>query len=144
MKITVVSLSRTIPTGPYMNDKITMEASLHPGESHETVLDNLSHLINEWHKKANPHLYQELGPAQPVRSFTPQQTGPAVIETIDYKKWDQFEIAIENAQTLEELETIVRSTDTFPGKLLSIINAKREIFRIEANNKSMGDKNSRP
>jgi hypothetical protein len=135
MKITTVSLSRTIPTGAFMNDKVTLEASLHPGESHETVLDNLSHLINDWHRKANPHLYQESKPQVGGVMFFDNdgnKTGvvmPGQSPTIDYKKWDQFEIAIENAQTLEELETIVRSTDTFPGKLLSIINAKRQSFK---------------
>ena len=59
----------------------------------------------------------------------PQQTGPAVIETIDYKKWDQFEIDIENAQTPEELEALIRGVDTFPGRLLSTINAKRQSFK---------------
>lgn len=53
MKITTVSLSRTIPTGPYMNDKIGMEATLEPTDTPESVLDKLSQLINDFHKSSN-------------------------------------------------------------------------------------------
>jgi hypothetical protein len=100
MKITTVSLSRTIPTGPYMSDKVTMEASVHGGESHETVLDNLSHLINDWHRKANPHLHQE-----PEMTRFPPQLG-VVAEAIPVisKDKEKIEIYIDNATSLEELQ----------------------------------------
>ena len=130
MKITTVSYQKTYSIGPYLTDKIGLEASLDDKESVADVLDNLRGKADEWHKAEHPHLYQESNPEPSLTRFPPPLTGPAVMETIDYKKWDQFEIAIENAQTLEELETIVRSTDTFPVKLLSIINAKREYLKF--------------
>lgn len=113
MKIEKVSISRTIPTGAYMNDKISMEASLHPGESHETVLDNLSHLINDWHKKANPHLYQTeedarfnhmtSGQIQPTKvTFTPTPEINIQHKTIDPE--DTLAL-IQNAPSLEVLTT---------------------------------------
>jgi hypothetical protein len=61
------------------------------------------------------------------RDFPP--IGPATPQIIDYKKWEKFEIDIDNAETSEELEAIVRSTDTFPGRLLSTINAKRQALK---------------
>ncbi len=107
MKITTVSLSRTIPTGAYMNDKITMEASLHPGESHETVLDNLSHLINDWHKKANPHLYDNgvNGSDLPAHLKTEITFGPP--PTIQTERADPNDTLalIQNAPSLEILTT---------------------------------------
>jgi hypothetical protein len=51
MKITTVSLSRTIPTGAYENLKVGMEADLESGESEFDALNKLSHLINDWYGK---------------------------------------------------------------------------------------------
>lgn len=128
MKIEKVSISRTIPTGPYMNDKISMEASLHGGESHETVLDNLSYLINEWHKKSNPHLYQE-GVQQPKElghgfaahlvpgvNQSMQQSHPVIkTETSDPA---HILTAIQSAPTLEELKTYKTLAASDPTKIL--------------------------
>ncbi len=58
MKIEKVSISRTIPTGPYMNDKIGMEASLEDGETPEAALSELNKRVTEWHKAEHPRLYQ--------------------------------------------------------------------------------------
>src|ERR1700677_4922168 len=101
----------------FLDRTLAAEDERLPGESIEDGVIRVHDALERAAAILKKRVQQGNGP-EPVRSFTPQQTGPSVIETIDYKKWDQFEIAIENAQTPEELETIVRSTDTFPGKLL--------------------------
>lgn len=66
-------------------------------------------------------------------SFPP--IGPAAPQVIDYKKIEQFEKDIDNAQTSEELEAVVKSVETFPGRLLSTINAKRQSLKNMTNGK---------
>ena len=105
MKITTVSLSKTIPTGPYMNDKIGLEATLSPGESEFEALDMLNKTIDEWHKKSNPHLYQEEKYPQPMTVV--YEKSPIAMATSNTLE------AIKTAATLEELKSykLVASVD---------------------------------
>lgn len=111
-----------------------VEATLKPGHTLEDALDELDDRLNAWHRKKYPHLYQDvrqngnewMAPTPPPENWEiPKQ--PAVI---DYKKFEQLEIDIDNAQTSEELEAILKQHDTFPGKLLPLINAKRQSFKL--------------
>jgi hypothetical protein len=130
MKIVKISYQKAFATGPFLQEKIGFEAEIEGGnQTAEGCLSLLKEMAERFHREANPLLYQESKQSEMVRSFTPQQTGPSVMPSIDYGKWDKFEIDIENATTPEELETIVKSVDTFPGKLLSVINAKRQSFK---------------
>lgn len=58
MTIKSISYSKTIPTGPYMNEKIGIEADLGENESPEEALTKASMLIDKWHRESNPQLYQ--------------------------------------------------------------------------------------
>jgi hypothetical protein len=78
MKIVTVSLSRTIPTGPYANVKIGMEGTLEGEESPFDALDKLKRLIDNWYIKEYPP--QESNPEPSLTRFPPPLTGPAVIE----------------------------------------------------------------
>lgn len=113
----------------FLDRTLAAEEERLPGESIEDGVIRVHDALERAAAILKKRVQQGNGP-EPVRSFTPQQTGPSVIETIDYKKWDQFEIDIDNAKTSEELEALIRGVDTFPGKLLSTINAKRQSFKI--------------
>jgi predicted RNase H-like HicB family nuclease len=83
-----------------------VEATLKPGKTLEDALDELDDRLNAWHRKKYPHLYQEGNPEPSLTRFPPPLTGPAVIETIDYKQKESLEIAIDNATSLESLAEI--------------------------------------
>lgn len=119
MKITTVSLSRTIPTGPYMNDKIGMEATLEEGESESDALHTLSARIEKWHKENSPHLYQDdKQPFIPGTDFPPHMKteitfGPPPV--IDYGKHSQNpEDILEEIKSASSLE-ILKSFKVIAG-----------------------------
>ena len=105
MKITTVSLSRTIPTGAYMNDKIGLEATLEDGEPYQSALNQLNSLITEWHKKANPHLYQESKPPENSTLITPKDGSPQYYIQTERTDPNDTLTLIQNAPTLEVLTT---------------------------------------
>ncbi len=61
-------------------------------------------------------------------NFPPIGGHPIPIISKDVEK---LEIDIDNAETLEELESILKNHTAFPGKLLSLVNAKRQEFRMK-------------
>lgn len=125
MKIEKVIISRTIPTGPYMNDKIGIEASLEPGESESEVLAILSKKIDSWHRQANPHLYQESSEFTPIYKGgtidKPNTNGPIPIISKDKER---IEIAIDNAETIDDLRNVKAKYDLMPASLLKSYNKK--------------------
>jgi hypothetical protein len=91
MKIVKVTYQKTYSIGPYLTERIGFEAEPEPYighqydgpngmEKHDEVLTTLEKMADEWHKKAHPPLYQQESSPEIVRSFTPQQTGPSVME----------------------------------------------------------------
>lgn len=95
----------------------------------ETRKDTLKRIIKELEETA-AELKLQAHPGEDKtgggsHTVSPQQ-GP---EVIDYKKWERFEIDIDNAETSDELELIIKQVDTFPGRLLSTINAKRQALK---------------
>lgn len=132
MKIEKVSLSRTIPTGPYMNDKIGMEATLEPGENESDALHALSGRIEKWHKENAAHLYQESSTAvysvpngvtpgaEPIATY---KYRPEVIGIIS-KDHEKIEIAIDNAETADDLKKIKAHYEFLPASLINHYNKR--------------------
>lgn len=131
MKITTVSLSRTIPTGAYMNDKIGLEASLDLGESESDVLHLLSARIEKWHKEANPHLYKEheymRGVQETSGQLPPTQVtfGPAPEINLQHER---LQIEIENCQSLDDLRAFEFDNPVIPFPVLQYYNKRVEEF----------------
>ena len=48
-------------------------------------------------------------------------------------QWEKAEIAIENAETLEQLEVVLQQHDALPGRLIALANAKRKLFKELSN-----------
>ena len=138
MKVEKVTFQTTYNIGPFLNTKVGFEATVDQqtigvnggsirGEEPGEVLSKLRILADEWHKKEYPHLYQKGGPLPPpVSQTTP---GPSVMETIDYKQVELWEAEIDDCITLEQLEQWVKDHPTFPGKLLSFINERRNALK---------------
>src|ERR1700683_655117 len=107
MKIVSVSLSCTIPTGAFMNDKVGMEATLEPGESEFEALHALSSRIERWHKENKPHLYQESKPPTHMQGgeawiSAPVNALPQVIDLKEVRAKEELEDQILFATSLNE------------------------------------------
>lgn len=132
MKIEKVSLSRTIPTGPYMNDKIGMEATLEPGENESDALHALSGRIEKWHKENAPHLYQDSTSLPFVHTnhahkdifLSEVTTYHSVTLPIISKDKEKIEIAIDNAESVEELKIIKKAYELMPASCLTQYNKR--------------------
>jgi len=130
MKIIIkdVGYKRGYVTGPYLQESAGANADivLEEGEDQEEAaikaLNYLKGITDKFHAQAHPGEDKTGGGSHTI---IPQQ-GP---EVIDYKKWERFEIDIDNAETSDELELIIKQVDTFPGRLLSTINAKRQALK---------------
>lgn len=98
MKITTVSLSRTIPTGPYENVKVGMEATIEPGESEFDALNKLSQLISDWNAK-------QYRPVPEIVATVDMRTNGNPPPTIDIEKSDPSEYLafIQNAPDMAAL-----------------------------------------
>lgn len=142
-EITKISHGITIGDLKYGNAKPgVVEATLKPGETMEQALDELDERLNAWHRKRYPHLYQDdYGVSNPLAgpiSYTKESITPPIID----KSIERLEIAIDNCQTLEELDQLKKDNPVMTHKLLVQWDTRREILRIEANNKATGQKNS--
>lgn len=87
-----------------------VEATLKQGETMEDALDELDERLTEWHKKRYPHLYQDSkSEGSGERDLSNWQPGaqrrPETLPTIS-KDTEKLEIAIDNATTIEELQSI--------------------------------------
>jgi hypothetical protein len=102
MKITTVTYQKTYSIGPYLTDRIGLEASLDEGESVADILDNLRAKADEWHKAEHPHLYQETK----TEMLTHEVKGgnPGIIQVDNLPPAD-YATAIQSAKTLEELKS---------------------------------------
>ena len=126
MKIEKVTYQKTYSIGPYLTDRIGLEASVDEGESAADVLDNLRGKADEWHKSEHPHLYQDdygisNPPTGPV-SYTKESIIPPIID----KSIERLEIAIDNCRDLEELDKLKADNPLFPARLLESFNKKRK------------------
>jgi hypothetical protein len=67
MKIEKVSYQKLFSTGPYVNEKIGMEAQIDEGESPERALSEIKHSVEEWFRINGDH-YSEL-PVIQVKNY---------------------------------------------------------------------------
>lgn len=63
MKTDKVTYQTTFPVAPFLNDKIGFEITLEEGDTEEDALTYAKKKAEDWHRKANPHIYAvDLGP----------------------------------------------------------------------------------
>jgi hypothetical protein len=62
MKIEKVSYQKSYPIGPFLQEKISFEASV-DGDSPEEVISRLRKMADDWHTANNPHIADDqVGP----------------------------------------------------------------------------------
>lgn len=131
MKIEKVTYQKTFVTGPYMNEKIGFEVQLDDGDTDHSALDYCKDSAEMWHRKNNPHLYQDSVNA--ISQWQSQDHKQDVITTyasnqpiIIDKSIERLEVAIDNCQSIEELDQLKKDNPLFPAKLLETFNNKRK------------------
>jgi len=115
MKITKAIYQATIPTGAYMNERPGLEAELEEGDDPVKVIRELKRLCNQSVNEVFVTRTED-------KIILEGRDGPVVIDLNDEK----IEIAIENANTIRELED-VKMKHLYPtttGKLKSAYDAK--------------------
>lgn len=126
MKIDKISFVKTFATGPYLNDKVGIEISLDEGDDSGTALDIAKKTVEQWHQSANPHLYQErkewtLGTDLAPHMKTEISYGPIPIIS---KETEKLEIAIDNAETEDQLKKIKEDNPVMPFPILTYYNKR--------------------
>ena len=134
MKIIKVSYQKTFSIGPYLTDRVGMEADVDENDVVADVLDNLRAKADEWHKAEHPHLYQEEKYPQPFPDpnrwqhlasgqIPPMEVTfagpPPVINIQDEKVEGEDTLAlIQNAPDLDALKAFKLLASSDPTKTL--------------------------
>jgi len=89
MKIEKVTYQKTYSIGPYLTERIGFEASSEgiPGDHPHEMLSMLRESADAWHRKNNPHLYQEEGIKGYMHSELDLGYGPGVAPPVDMSKY---------------------------------------------------------
>lgn len=126
MKIEKVTYQKTYSIGPYLTDRVGFEATLEKDETPDEALGWLKMQADDWHREANPHLYQDtkditLPQYDRTPSYMPLE--PGILPTISRDK-ERLEITIDNAETPEDLKAIKADNPLLPASLINHYNKR--------------------
>lgn len=130
MNIEKVTYQKTYSIGPYLTDRVGFEASIPNDMPTNFALSTLEQMADAWHKEAHPHLYQEKDKLKqdewtreypPIEHWKIPKDGPLPIISKDKEK---IEIAIDNAESVEELKIIKKAYELMPASCLSQYNKR--------------------
>jgi hypothetical protein len=128
MKIISISYQKAFATGPFLQEKIGVEVAVAEGMEDMAFKEAVA-TVERWHKEANPHLYQEPVNAisqtnpnyvPPPSTFSTSGTGPLIINLKDEK----ISIAIENAESVDELMAIKEANPVMKFPLMKAYNKR--------------------
>lgn len=130
MRITTVSYKKIFPTAPYVNLTIGVEIQVDAGEVAEDALDLAKQTVEEWYlaDKSVEEIKQREEIAKiPVAHKSDGYFGPRPKPDEINRNDEKIEIAIDNAQTIEELNALsknlpVHLMTTFVNKLTELKN----------------------
>ena len=95
MKVKTISYAKVFPIAPYENQKIGVEIELDETDGFDETFEYAKELVHKW---ARPTLTD----AKTIEWKTDFQA-PAPLQSIDPKKRDETEIAIDNCFLVEDL-----------------------------------------
>jgi hypothetical protein len=121
MTIEKVTYQKTYSIGPYLTDRVGFEATPNgkPSDDPSEMLTMLEEIADAWHKKAHPHLYQE----SKTDSLPLEARGMNYVPIISKDK-EKIEIAIDNAETIEDLNKVKEFYEFLPASLISHYNKR--------------------
>lgn len=104
MRVTKVTYQKAFIVGPYLQEKVGFEAEINEfSETPQEALWSLKSMAEDWHKDANPKLDGSDLPPHLKTEVTFGNGQP--LPTISKEK-ERLEIAIDNAQTLDQMRDI--------------------------------------
>lgn len=124
MKITKVTYQKTYSIGPYLTDRVGIEADPEGDETPADVLDNLRAKADEWHKAEHPHLYQDSKPDNVSVAFFDANGRMTGVVPIINKDFERMEIEIDNCSTIDALVKWKKDHDVLPGKIIVHYNRR--------------------
>lgn len=132
MKLKTISYAKVFPLAAYVNEKIGVEIELDEHDDWEENFSLAKRMVEKFHKDNNPQLTDEMynQPSAGVGTTSwnfPQPTAIIPIQSIDPKKKDETEIAIDNATTLEDLEFYWDAAEKYG--LVSQFNEKKKMLQ---------------
>jgi N-acetylmuramoyl-L-alanine amidase CwlA len=138
MKVKTISYAKVFPLAAYVNEKIGVEIELDETDDWEETFSLAKRMVEKFHKDNNPQLTDgsnhnwmltdEYGQTGKMASGPFKSTMP-IIQSIDPKKKDETEIAIDNATTLEDLEKLL--VDAAKYNLVSQFNEKKKMLQLQ-------------
>lgn len=122
----------------FLDTVLQSEGMIEEGETRQVALLRVHRELEETavHLRRNAE-----HPVYGKYPLTPDECTPEKPSIID-KSIERLEIAIDNCQSLEELDQLKKDNPVMTHKLMVQWNTRKEILRVEANNKAMGEKNS--
>ena len=115
MKVKTISYAKVFPIAPYENQKIGVEMELDETDDWQEVFDLAKTMVHKW--------------ANPQPTFTNETLTPIgqPLQSIDPKKRDETEIAIDNATTKKDLEFYVEAAEKYG--LMELWNEKNNSLK---------------
>jgi len=132
MKIEKVTYQKTYSIAPYLTDRVGFEATPEgkPDEDPKEMLSFLEGMADAWHKKAHPHLYPDLSGIKQDGNETfiskPDLGNVPYSLPIISKDKEKIEIAIDNADTVDELKDVKTVYPLIPASLINHYNKRMQ------------------
>lgn len=104
MQIEKVTYQKAFAIGPFLQEKIGVEIQLDGPETPEQALDLAKKIVEDWHRENNPHL--DHSPSATETTYNQLTTKEVNLQH------EAIEIAIDNAQSIEELIAMKPSCST--------------------------------
>jgi len=139
MPIITVSYSKKFTIGPYLTESIGAEISLGEDQDPMEALESIHKLADEFHKKANPHLYEQARAngyddyddiftekLMQMPDLTPEDEPEIQAETIPKKQADMI-ASIMGGTTYNEVKLYEKLAAKYPA-VLEAYNEKLKQF----------------
>ena len=122
MKVRIVGFQKTIGMPNFSNDRpLVVEADLEEGETMEEAWSKMNKAATDWHRSEYPHLYQEEKSWTPGADFPPHMKTEITFDPLPIisKDKEKIEIAIDNAETVEDLKALKAHYEFLPASLIN-------------------------
>ena len=116
--VTKITYQKAFTIGPYLQEKIGVEVELNYNTP-DQAFEEAKRLVEKWGAKAEESFNFSMGGIQMQVPITPQP-----LQSIDPKKRDETEIAIDNAETFAQLDELYDDCNKYG--LLPQYRAKRD------------------
>lgn len=128
MKITTVSYTKTFNLGNYCSEKVGVEVEINEGDNVEHGLDAAKKLVEDFHRKNNPQLYENIIQEVPIMQELKSRLNIGAQQEEQFvTKDDSFLFCINNATSLKELSIYKPTADKNQSLKLAYLAKEKEL-----------------